>query len=107
MKCYNIIKKISLQEEHPMAKMKTVFFCTDCGTETPKWMGRCPGCGAFNTMQEHIEKPTPAGKVRVGAARQPRPIRELDSGDEIRFPPVWGNLTVFSAVALWPALWCW
>ena len=68
-----------------MAKTKTVFFCTDCGTETPKWMGRCPGCGAFNTMQEHIEKPTPAGKVRVGAARQPRPIRELDSGDEIRF----------------------
>lgn len=75
-----------------MAKTKTVFFCTDCGTETPKWMGRCPGCGAFNTMQEHIEKPTPAGKVRVGAARQPRPIRELDSGDEIRFSTGMGEL---------------
>ena len=75
-----------------MAKTKTVFCCTDCGTETPKWMGRCPGCGAFNTMQEHIEKPTPAGKVRVGAARQPRPIRELDSGDEIRFSTGMGEL---------------
>lgn len=75
-----------------MAKTKTVFFCTDCGTETPKWMGRCPGCGAFNTMQEHIEKPTPAGKVRVGAAKQPRPIRELDSGDEIRFSTGMGEL---------------
>ena len=39
-----------------MAKTKTVFFCTNCGNETPKWMGRCPGCGAFNTMEEHIEK---------------------------------------------------
>jgi DNA repair protein RadA/Sms len=92
MKCYNSAKKFSLQEENPMAKTKTIFFCTDCGTETPKWMGRCPGCGAFNTMQEHIEKPTPAGKVRVGAARQPRPIRELDIGDEIRFSTGMGEL---------------
>ncbi len=75
-----------------MAKTKTIFFCTDCGTETPKWMGRCPGCGAFNTMQEHIEKPVPAGKVRVGAARKPRPIRDLDSGDEIRFSTGMGEL---------------
>ncbi|MBQ6997087.1 MAG: DNA repair protein RadA [Oscillospiraceae bacterium] len=75
-----------------MAKTKTVFFCTDCGTETPKWMGRCPGCGAFNTMQEHIERPAAAGTVRIGAARQPRPIRELDSGDEIRFSTGMGEL---------------
>ena len=75
-----------------MAKTKTVFFCTDCGTETPKWMGRCPGCGAFNTMQEHIEKPATAGKVKIGASRHPRPIRELDSGDEIRFFTGMGEL---------------
>ena len=75
-----------------MAKTKTVFFCTDCGTETPKWMGRCPGCGAFNTMQEHIEKPTSAGKVRIGTSCQPRSIQELDSGDEIRFFTGMGEL---------------
>ena len=75
-----------------MAKTKTIFFCTDCGTETPKWMGRCPGCGAFNTMQEHIEKPTPAGRSRIGTARQPRSIQELDSGDEIRFYTGMGEL---------------
>jgi len=75
-----------------MAKTKTVFFCTDCGTETPKWMGRCPGCGAFNTMQEHIEKPTIAGKVKIDTARQPKPIRELDSSDEIRFSTGMGEL---------------
>lgn len=71
-----------------MAKTKTVFFCTDCGTESPKWMGRCPGCGAFNTMQEHIEKPTPAGKSRpalVGISRVPQRLREITGQQEIRF----------------------
>ncbi|MBQ2091390.1 MAG: hypothetical protein II466_07315, partial [Bacteroidales bacterium] len=33
-----------------MAKDKTVFFCTECGNESPKWMGRCPACGSWNTM---------------------------------------------------------
>ena len=75
-----------------MAKTKTVYFCTDCGTETPKWMGRCPGCGAYNTMQEHTEKPATPGKVRIGSARQPKPIQELDSGDEIRFFTGMGEL---------------
>ena len=35
-----------------MAKAKSVFFCTECGNETPKWAGRCPGCGAWNTLVE-------------------------------------------------------
>ena len=46
-----------------MAKAKTVFFCTACGNETPKWMGRCPACGAFNTMEEHVEKPADVLKI--------------------------------------------
>ncbi len=78
-----------------MAKVKTVFFCTDCGTETPKWMGRCPGCGAFNTMQEHIEKPTAPGKVKTAAAgvrRKPQRLSQVDSGDEIRFFTGMGEL---------------
>lgn len=36
-----------------MAKKKTVFFCTDCGNESPKWEGKCPACGAWNTLVEH------------------------------------------------------
>ncbi len=70
-----------------MAKSKTVFFCTNCGTETPKWMGRCPGCGAFNTMQEHVEKPAPAGrpKAAVGERRRPQRITEVTTDHEIRF----------------------
>jgi len=78
-----------------MAKIKTVFFCTNCGNETPKWMGRCPGCGAFNTMQEHIEKPAPAGRSKVapvGITRAPQPISEVYSSDEIRFYTGMGEL---------------
>lgn len=78
-----------------MAKTKTVFFCTDCGYETAKWMGRCPGCGAFNTMQEHVEKPVPIGKAKsspIGIRRVPQRIREVDCDAEIRFSTGMGEL---------------
>lgn len=78
-----------------MAKAKTVFFCTNCGNETPKWMGRCPGCGAFNTMEEHIEKPVAAGKAKsasVGMSRRPQKIREVTSDGETRFSTGMGEL---------------
>ena len=71
-----------------MAKTKTVFFCTACGNETPKWMGRCPGCGAYNTMEEHIEKPVAPGRVKsapAGTARRPQRIGEVTGDSEIRF----------------------
>ncbi len=78
-----------------MAKTKTVFFCTNCGNETPKWIGRCPGCGAFNTMEEHIEKPVQAGRVKsasVGMSRKPQPIRQVTSEGELRFSTGMGEL---------------
>ena len=78
-----------------MAKTKTVFYCTECGNETPKWMGRCPGCGAFNTMQEHIEKPMAPGKVNTapgGMGRKPQPICEVTGDTEIRFLTGMGEL---------------
>ena len=78
-----------------MAKTKSVFFCTNCGNETPKWMGRCPSCGAYNTMEEHIEKPVSPGKVKtapVGLSRRPQRIQEVDSDGEIRFSTGMGEL---------------
>ena len=78
-----------------MAKAKTVFFCTNCGNETPKWQGRCPGCGAWNTMQEHIEKALPAGKAHaapVGISRKAQPIQSVTCDDESRFSTGMGEL---------------
>ncbi len=71
-----------------MAKTKTVFYCTNCGNETPKWQGRCPACGAWNTMEEHVEKPVAAGRAKpspVGISRRPQRLRDVDTGHEIRF----------------------
>ena len=70
-----------------MAKARTVFFCNHCGNETPKWQGRCPACGAWNTIEEHTEKPTPgrAKAAPVGMSRRPQKLSEVDSDNEIRF----------------------
>ena len=78
-----------------MAKVKTIFYCTECGNETPKWMGRCPGCGAYNTMKEHQEKPMAIGKSRTTPAsltRTPTPIGKVDCDSEIRFSTGMGEL---------------
>lgn len=78
-----------------MGKQKTVFFCTACGNETPKWQGRCPACGQWNTMQEHIEKPIPIGRAKsapVGISRTAQRLCEVDCDDEIRFSTGMGEL---------------
>ncbi len=78
-----------------MGKQKTVFFCTECGSETPKWQGRCPTCGQWNTIQEHIEKPAAAGRAKlglVGVSRTAQRLCEVDSSDEIRFSTGMGEL---------------
>lgn len=48
-----------------MAKQKTKFACKECGHETVKWYGKCPGCGKFNTMEEETYF---TGKAKVGEA---------------------------------------
>ena len=78
-----------------MAKTKTVFYCTACGNESPKWQGRCTACGAWNTLAEHIEKPVSVGKAKsapVGMSRTPKKLHEVDTGDEIRFSTGMGEL---------------
>ena len=78
-----------------MAKTKTVFFCTACGNETPRWMGRCPSCGAYNTMQEHIEKPVAPGRAKsapVGQSRFIQKLSQVDSDAELRFSTGMGEL---------------
>ena len=78
-----------------MAKTKTVFFCTACGNESPKWQGRCTACGAWNTMEEHIEKPAAPGRAKVapvGMSRTPQKLREVTSDREIRFSTGMGEL---------------
>ncbi len=80
-----------------MAKAKTVFYCTNCGNETPRWQGKCPACGAWNTIEEHIEKPAAAGGNRaksspVGQSRRPQRLQEIPIDGETRFSTGMGEL---------------
>ena len=79
-----------------MAKAKTVFYCTSCGNETPRWQGRCPSCGAWNTIEEHIEKPTASGvKAKsspVGQSRKPQRLKDVSADGETRFSTGMGEL---------------
>lgn len=68
-----------------MSKAKTVFFCTQCGNETPKWQGRCPACGEWNTITEHIEKPTRTGRASTLTNKKPERLCDVTEDREIRF----------------------
>ena len=52
-------------------KAKTLFYCTECGNETAKWAGKCPACGAWNTMTEDVVA-EPAKTSSGKAAAAPR-----------------------------------
>uniref|UniRef100_UPI00097C6E47 DNA repair protein RadA n=1 Tax=Pelomonas sp. KK5 TaxID=1855730 RepID=UPI00097C6E47 len=73
-----------------MAKDKTLFTCTDCGTTSPKWLGRCPGCNAWNTMIEGpAEAPGSGGKNRYQALAKSQPVAtlsEIEATDYDRAP---------------------
>lgn len=73
-------------------KSKTVFVCTNCGNESPKWAGRCPSCGQWNTLEEYT--PSPAVKsaaVRSGGA-MPKRLSEITSDEALRFSTGMGEL---------------
>ncbi len=78
-------------------KTKTaVFYCTECGNETSKWAGRCPSCGAWNTIVEQpaSKTATAASKGRGGMLPRAKahPIDDLSVTEELRFPTGMGEL---------------
>lgn len=81
-------------------KAKTLFYCTDCGNETPKWQGRCTACGAWNTIVEQpaekSSKKSGGGPSRTtgigGSPSRPRAMSEIETTDELRFLTGMGEL---------------
>ncbi|HMN20992.1 MAG TPA: DNA repair protein RadA [Ottowia sp.] len=51
-----------------MATSKTVFICSQCGGESPRWLGKCPACGAWNTLVESVAEAPAGGRNRLGSA---------------------------------------
>ena len=72
-----------------MAKIKSVYICSECGHESPKWVGKCPSCSEWNTMNEEIKdtaKTAPATKTRsFSNYAKPHAINEISTEDEHRY----------------------
>ena len=68
-------------------KAKSVFICTECGYESAKWLGKCPGCNAWNTLEEEVVAPVKAGSVaRVGTSfASATPLSKISISDEPRY----------------------
>lgn len=76
-----------------MAKVKqrTMWFCTSCGADSPKWAGRCPSCGQWNTM---VEEKVSSSSSKVSSSAMPlsgrskavpRPVNQIEAVDEPRY----------------------
>ncbi|HBK20211.1 MAG: DNA repair protein RadA [Schleiferiaceae bacterium] len=72
-----------------MAKQKSIFNCTQCGTQHSKWMGQCQGCKEWNTLVEEVEiksKPDPRAWTSEQAAAKPIRIEDVEHTSVQRFP---------------------
>ena len=72
-------------------KTKTTYICSECGYKSPKWLGKCPGCNSWNTIQETVitEKKTSATRAMSisngGSVRMPKKIGDVKVGYETRY----------------------
>ena len=80
-----------------MAKVRSIFYCTECGNETAKWAGKCPACGAWNTIVEQEGSPRSSAKSSGSRTTPFHAVKaisltEIETGNEIRFSTGMGEL---------------
>ena len=77
-----------------MAKGKAVFFCKECGMESPKWLGQCPGCKAWNSLVEAPQAAKTKSAYGVSPLQTAEPVllSEVDTGEEERIATGIGEL---------------
>lgn len=73
-----------------MAKTRTVFLCQQCGSQQTRWMGKCPDCGTWDSLVEHVERKESGSRSRsVGPAissNRPLPLRDVEEVSTRRLP---------------------
>src|SRR5512135_914108 len=75
------------------SKTKTVYVCQSCGTQSPRWMGKCPDCGQWNTMvEERVEKQKDVGSSKRHDGDEPLLLGDIQARDEDRFVTKIGEL---------------
>lgn len=69
------------------SKLKTIYICSECGYESPKWNGKCPSCGEYNTFNEEIVSTSDNAKTKskIFTQIEAKRINEISANDEIRF----------------------
>ncbi len=76
-----------------MAKAKTVFVCRNCGTEAPKWIGKCPSCGEWNTfIEEVVVKTSAVAEQPISPGTSPVRLHEVDPKSQPRLDTQTGEL---------------
>ena len=78
-----------------MAKPKTVYYCSNCGNQSSKWLGKCPACGEWNTFVEEVIVKTDKRKSGVAAKKtqsKPTPVHKIETDEEIRIDTRNGEL---------------
>ena len=79
-----------------MAKAKITYVCTECGSVQSRWMGKCPDCGSWNTLEETVQEPISA-KSRIPAVPSANvavisTLKEIDSSEEHRYTTAMSEL---------------
>ncbi len=69
-----------------MAKLKRTYFCTSCGYETPKWLGKCPSCGEWSTITEHVVAKESSSTSRLTSVPrvEPRKVQDIEEQNTVR-----------------------
>ncbi len=76
-------------------KVKTMYICNECGYQTPKWLGKCPGCEAWGSLTETVIEEKKQGGVKKASASHARPVKrlkEIESDNEVRYKTGSGEL---------------
>lgn len=75
-----------------MAKAKTIFVCSDCGYESPKWLGKCPACNSWNTFYEEKEQKVTTIDGKTKEAARPKALSSVEGKVSVRMTTGYGEL---------------
>jgi DNA repair protein RadA/Sms len=75
-----------------VAKTKTIYSCTECGGQSPKWQGQCPACNAWNTLVETIAESAKPRYQALAASSQVQMLGEVEGAEASRIPTTLGEL---------------
>jgi DNA repair protein RadA/Sms len=65
-------------------KSKQIFFCKNCGYESPKWLGKCPSCGEWNSFIEQVVRKSKSSVSHTNEIKQPKRLSEITADETIR-----------------------